>query len=245
MKLNEIIFNIILVLVVCVVLLFFNMGDVRFTPLIIASVIFFILVEKVLSKIHYVTKGILIIVFLFLYTTVVDLDKSFHPYQKIVRTTSRVKVDEIEKFIMKRSLVGVGLHIHKKDTKDEYFEIELKTTNRRIFDKLALELIQSDLYDDTVDIGIFYYPPMTDDLKEFHKGLEKVFNKRFKMIKGVESVNTKIIFAPSEENADSNLTKIKVDIKVDANVDKDKIYKIVDRSLNTINKNKNIINITN
>ena len=149
----------------------------------------------------------------------------FIVFPTIVVTENYDKALAIQNYIIKKYNTFAEINIFKTE-----HVLSLHTFSHRKFDKIAIGIADSDLFDDSVKIGIYY--KYSDDSEIAKKRSETSFNKRVELIDGVVSAKTQII---DNEN-------IVIDILIDENADKDRIYKIVNNFF-PIDNTKKIIHI--
>lgn len=233
------IFVLLLILTIIYVSLFINLHHfaiIIFSISVLLSLIVFFIFENQYSNLKKITKFIVILTTLFFFGIFTETWHLFMPYPSIAVTKSYAKADAIRKFVEKKNFIFVEID----DFQNKQI-LSLHTFSHRRFDKVAIEIADSDLFDDSVKIGVYYRP--SDNLNVSKKRLEKCFDKRIKLIQGVKNVKTTVNLYEQNNTPNPDLTTITVDVVADKDADKNRIYKIINNFL-PLNKDKKIINIT-
>ncbi len=224
---KKILSNIILILFYIIISLitihqlFFN--TVRYLYILIFVVITFLLLKKYFHLNNNINKFLLLLITYLCFLQGYNVIEMFYPYPTIINVGSYEKA-----VIISNSLINYPInrefHIDKDST-----SIVLHTDNTNFFDKIAINIAKSELFDNSVKIGVYYRP--SDNPSISNERLEKCFNNRIKLIQGVKFVDTQI--------PDNN--QIIINVIVDKGTDKNKIYKIINNFLPMPNENKRII----
>ena len=197
------------------------------------TIVLFVLFEKYFLKLKKITKSlILLFCFLFFGLNILTTE-TFRIYPTIAITNDFDKAIEIQKFIGKNFNQFAEINSYKDEN-----AIFLHTKNHKVFDKIAIAVAQSDLFDDTVKIGVFY--KFSEDAEISRKRLEKCFENRINLIKDVKSTQVKVNTFYENEKPNPDLTTIEINVDVSENADKNKIYKTINNFLPMPNDKKTI-----
>ena len=219
----------ILLVLICEILLInirYISTIILFVAILLSISIYFVF-EKYYYNLSKKTRFLVILTTIFFLGILIEISHFFIVFPTIVVTENYDKALAIQNYIIKKYNTFAEINIFKTE-----HVLSLHTFSHRKFDKIAIGIADSDLFDDSVKIGIYY--KYSDDSEIAKKRSETSFNKRVELIDGVIAAKTQII---DNEN-------IVIDILIDKNADKDRIYKIVnnffpiDNTKKTININK-------
>ena len=201
----------------------------------ISTLLLFLIFEKQYNSINKITKILLLFTVIFFNSIFIESWQLFMPYPTIVVTKDYDKAVAIQKFIEKKYLTFAEIN----DYRDKQF-LYLHTYSHKKFDKIAIAIANSDLYDESVTIGA--YMVGSDDMYKSNENLEKCFNNRIKLIKGVKSVNTSVIYHEVKGKIEPDLTTIKIVVHIDNTLnDKNSVYKTINNFLPMPKDKKEII----
>ncbi len=200
--------------------LFFN--TTRYLFILIFSVIIFLLLKKYFHLINSINKFLLLLITYLCFLQGYNVIEMFYPYPTIINSESYDKAVKISESIINYP-IGREFHIDKDST-----SIVLHTDNTKIFDKIAIDIAESKLFDNSLKIGVCYRPSANPRIS--NERLEKYFNNRIKLIHGIKQVDTQI--------PDNN--RIIINVIVDKGKDKDRIFKIINNFLPMPSENKKI-----
>lgn len=224
-KVVGIFYTLFLILIIMGVSLFINVHYLSrlifLVSLLLASVTFFILDKFNLNK---KIKFLVILTTLFFLGIFIEIWQMFVSFPTIAITDNYDKAQAIQKFIEQKC----GSFAEIQDFKNEQF-LTLHTYSHIKFDKIAIAIADSDLFDDSVRIGVYYQP--SGDIIESKKRFEKAINNRIKLINGVKNVETSIYSFSQNPKGNSELNKIEINITTKENADNAKITKIINNFL--------------
>lgn len=230
------IYILLLILVIAFTSLFVNLHYFAtilfFISLLLATITFFIY-EK--SQINNKIKFLIILTTLFSFGIFIETWHMFITYPTIAITNDYTKAQSIQKLIS--SQYNTFAEINDFNSKQL---LSLHTYSHKTFDKIAITIADSDLYDPSVKIGVYYQP--TNNIAKSQKRFEKAINERIKLINGVTTTETSIKYFLKDEKIDPKLTTIKINITTKPNADKNEIKKIIYNFLPT-EKDKTFITI--
>ena len=238
-KIISIFYVVLLILTVVFASLFINLHHIFifiFLISILLSLIIYIIFEKQYSNLSRKIKFLIILSTLFFMGIFMETWHMFMTYPTIAITNNYEKAETIRKFVEKQHFAFVDIN----DFKDKQV-LSLHTYSHKCFDKTAISIADSNLFDDSVKIGVYYRT--SDNLKIAKLRLEKCFDKRIKLIQGVKNVKTTVNLYEHNKVPNPNLTTITVDVVIAKNADKDRIYKIINNFL-PMDNDKKVINIT-
>ena len=239
-KIISIFYVVLLFLTITLVSLFINLHHISiiiFLISILLSLIVFVIFEKQYNNLSRKIKFLIILTTLFFMGIFMEMWHMFMTYPTIAITNNYEKAETIRKFVEKQHLAFVEIN----DFKDKKV-LSLHTYSHKRFDKVAISIADSNLFDDSVKIGVYYRT--SDNLKLQKLRLEKCFDKRIKLIQGVKNVKTTVNLYEQNKVPNPNLTTIIVDVAIAKNADKDRIYKIINNFL-PLENDKKTIYITN
>lgn len=211
----------IIVILITIHQMFFN--TIRYTYIIIFALLLYWLTKKYYTKFSNIYKFFLILVSFLLFLSGYNIVEMFFPYPTIINSKSYDKAVKISNSIINYP-VSREFHIHKDTT-----AITLHTDNTKFIDKIALDIADSELFDNSVKIGVYYRPSDNSNINK--NRLEKCFDNRIKLINGVKHVETQI----------PEYNKVTINVVVDKFADKNRIYKIINNLLPMPDENKKIL----
>ena len=238
-KIISIFFVVILILTIIFTSLFINLHHISiiiFLISILLSLIIFIIFEKQYNNLSRKIRFLIILTTLFFMGIFMETWHMFMTYPTIAITKNYVKAEAIRKYVEKNHFAFVEIN----DFNDKQI-LSIHTYSHKRFDKIAISIADSDLFDDSVKIGVYYNP--SDNLSINKGRLEKCFNNRIKLIKGVKDSKITVNLYEKNNIPNPDLTTIKIDVVIEKNADKDRIYKIINNFL-PLENNKKTINIT-
>lgn len=192
-----------------------------FFSLLLAIITFFILDKFNLNR---KIKFLVILTTLFFSGIFIEIWQMFVSFPTIAITDNYSKAQAIQKYIEQKC----GSFAEIQDFKNEQF-LTLHTYSHIKFDKIAIAIADSDLFDDSVRIGVYYQP--SDDIIKSKKRFENAINNRIKLIRGVKDVETSIYSFPKNSKENSGINKIEINITTKENADNAKISKIINNFL--------------
>ena len=211
----------IIIFLITIQQLFFN--TTRCLYILVFATIIFLLLRKYLPLINDINKFVLLLVTYLCFLQGYSIVEMFYPYPTIINAGSYEKAVIISDSVINYP-INREFHIDKDTT-----SIVLHTDNAKFFDKIAIDIAKSELFDPSVKIGVYYRP--SDNPRISNERLAKCFNNRIKLIQGVKRVDTDV--------PDNN--RIIINVVVHKSADKNKIYKIINNLLPMPNENKKII----
>ena len=200
--------------------LFFN--TVRYLYILIFVVTIFLLLKKYFHLINSINKFLLLLIAYLCFLQGYNVIEMFYPYPTILNSESYDKAVKISESKINYP-INREFHIDKDTT-----SIVLHTDNTKFIDKIAIGIADSELFDNSVKIGVYYRP--SDNPQVNKSRLEKCFNNRIKLIDDVKHVETNI----------PEYNKVTINVIVDKSANKDSIYKIINNLLPMPNENKKI-----
>ena len=238
-KIISIFYVVLLFLTIIIASLFINLHHISiiiFLISILLSLIIFIIFEKQYNNLSRKIKFLIILTTLFFMGIFMETWHMFMPYPTIAITKNYVKAEAIRKYVEKNHFAFVEIN----DFNDKQI-LSIHTYSHKRFDKIAISIADSDLFDDSVKIGAYYNP--SKNLYISKGRLEKCFNNRIKLIKGVKDSKTVVNLYENNNIPNADLTTIKINVVIEKNADKDRIYKVINNFL-PLENDKKTINIT-
>lgn len=211
----------IIILIISAHQLYFN--TTRYLYILVFTLIIWLLIKKCFHLINNINKFTLLLFAYLCFLQGYSIVEMLYPYPTIINSESYNKAMKISESIINYP-INREFHLDKDTT-----SIVLHTDNSKIFDKIAIAIADSDLFDNSVKIGVYY--KYSDNSQIAKKRAEKSFNKRIELIGGVKSAKTNIM---DKDN-------ITINVVIDKNADKDRIYKIIRNFLPIPDENKKII----
>ena len=221
----------IIILLISTHQLYFN--TTRYLYILVFTLVIWLLLKKCFNSINNINKFILLLFTYLCFLQGYSIVEMFYPYPTIINSESYDKAIKISESIINYP-INREFHVDKDTT-----SIVLHTDNVKIFDRIAIDIADSDFFDDSIKIGIMHKP--SDDMYESNNSLEKELDKRIRCIQGVNFVKTSVVYNEENGKINPDLTTISVNIKVKEGANKEKIYKIVNNFLPMPNENKKII----
>ena len=238
-KIISILYVVLLILTIIFTSLFINLHHISifiFLFSILLSLIIFIIFEQQYNNLSRKIKFLIILSTLFFMGIFIETWHMHMRYPTIAITNNYEKAESIRKFVEQKHLAFVEIG----NFKDKHV-LSIHTYSHERFDKVAISIADSDLFDNSVKIGVYYNPSGNVIIDKSR--LEKCFNKRIKLIKGVKEVQTIVNLFEKDNIPNPDLTTIKIDVVIDKNSDKNRIYKIINNFL-PFENNKKTINLT-
>ena len=208
----------------------------KYLLIILASIVIFALWKIVFPKISSLTKLLLTIGIVIVYTYVFETYTTLNPYPIIAYTDKPEIAQQLQNFIKQNTLADQEIHIQR----DIYYAT-LRTNNHRLFDKLAIKIAQNPTFQYKVNIGMYF--KHSNNPKVQKKRIEKALKNRIKLIKNVKSVKCNLEFTKENDKVNWQEAKIFVNVVINKKANKSNIYTIIDNFLPIPEDNK-VIEIT-
>ncbi|MBR1460390.1 hypothetical protein IJ596_01995 [bacterium] len=205
----------------------------KYLLILFASIIIFALWKVIFPKISTITKLLLTIGIVVVYTFAYDACNMLNPYPIIVTTDNPDVERELQDFIKMNSPA-----IQEIRLQGNIYYTTLHTNNRKIYDKLAIKIAQNPSFQYRVNIGMFF--KHSNNPKTQKRRIEKALKNRIKLMKNVKSVKCHLEYTEENSKANWQDAKLYLDVVVNKKADRSELYTVIDNFLPVPDDNKDI-----